>query len=446
MDDDNYLQPVKDQYESYPYPARNPEDEKKMLWSTYGCTLAEMNYYCFEGKQTFRDGFRVLDAGGGTGDSTIYLAEQLRDIPNAEVVYADISEASMNIAKERAKIRGLTNITFIQKSILDFPKSKEMGMFDYVTCSGVLHHLENADEGLAALKSRLKEGGAVSLMVYGKYGRTGIYQVQDLMKMVNGTEQSMSQKIVNTRRVVESLPASNWFKMAENLAPDHKTFGDIGYYDLFNHSHDRCFDIPQLYEWVEKQGLTLTEFVICEWRNMLEPEMFFKDQDLLPLIKSYDKKKQQAIMEIVVGNIFKHTIYAASKENSKASLDDMDMVPFFHNITPTGINEFMEKNPGQQISFNHQNGHKVIINPKTHTKLIFKYLDGMRTFGDICEAIRKDMNDPKITNEMIMDDFKAMFETFIKLDWMMLRHKSVQPILALGDLQKRMIELTQKAA
>ena len=72
-------------------------------------------------------------------------------------------------------------------------------------------------------------------------------------------------------------------------------------------------------------------------------------------------------------------------------------------------------------------------------------MDGTRTFGEICEAIRKDMNDPKVSNEEIMDDFKAMFETFIKLDWMMLRHKSVQPILGLSDLQKRMIELTQKA-
>ncbi len=443
---ENYLQPVKDQYEAYPYPMRNPQDELKTLWSTYGCSLPEMNYYCFGGKQTFQDGFRVLDAGGGTGDSTIFLAEQLRNIPNSQVVYADISTASMDIAKERAKIRGLTNITFIQKSILDFPQSVEMGEFDYITCSGVLHHLDDSDIGLAALKSRLKENGAIGLMVYGKYGRTGIYQMQDLMRMVNKPDDSMQQKILNTKRIVESLPASNWFKMGEHLAPDHKNFGDIGYYDLFLHSHDRCFDIPALYSWIERQGMTLVEFVITEWRNMLEPELCIKDSNLLNLIKSYDKKKQYAIMENIVGNIFKHTIYASTLKNSKADATDLEMVPFFNNISPAGIIDFMDKNPTSQISFNHQNGHRIVINPKTYTKMIFKYLDGIRSLEEIFNFIRQDLNDQTITNELLLSDFHAMFETFIKLDWMLLRHKSVPVMLPLGELQNRMIALTTKAA
>ncbi len=443
---ENFLQPVKDQYEAYPYPQRNPKDELKMLWSTYGCNLLEMNYYCFGGKETFQNGFRVLDAGGGTGDSTIFLAEQLRDMKGAEVVYADISTASMDIAKERARIRGLTNITFIQKSILDFPKAKEMGKFDYVTCSGVLHHLEDSDAGLAALKSVLKEGGAMGIMVYGKYGRTGIYQMQDLMRLVNGDEESMAKKIANAKGVVSSLPASNWVKMAENLAPDHKTFGDIGYYDLFLHSHDRCFDIPGLYTWIEKQGLHLTEFAITEWRNMLDPEMFIKDQNLLKIVKSYDIKKQRAIMEILVGNIFKHTVYASSMENPKASLDDLDMVPFFHGISPSNVYEFMENNPGRQIIFNHKNGHKITINPQPYTKMIFKYLDGNRTFKEIFEQIHQDLKDETVTDEKLMVDFKSMFETFIKLDWMLIRHKSVSKMPELNELQSRMIKLNTQAA
>ena len=443
---ENFLQPVKDQYEAYPYPERNPQDELKMLWSTYGCNLLEMNYYCFGGKETFQNGFRVLDAGGGTGDSTIFLAEQLRDMKGAEVVYADISTASMNIAKERARIRGLTNITFIQKSILDFPKTKNMGHFDYITCSGVLHHLEDSDAGLAALKSVLKDKGAMGLMVYGKYGRTGIYQMQDLMRLVNGNEQSMSQKIKNAKGVVESLPASNWFKMSENLAPDHKTFGDIGYYDLFLHSHDRCFDIPGLYTWIEKQGMHLTEFAITEWRNMLDPEMFIKDQSLLSIVKSYDIKKQRAIMEILVGNIFKHTVYASRLEKPQASLGDLDMVPFFHNISPTGVYEFMEKNPGRQIIFTHKNGHKIAINPQMYTKMIFKYLDGNRTLYEIFSQIRQDLKDDQIKDEKLMNDFKSMFEIFIKLDWMLIRHKSVPAMIGLAEMQSRMLKLIAEAA
>lgn len=102
---------------------------------TVGDELAELNHYCFKGRQSFRDGFRCLVAGGGTGDAAIYLAEQLRSV-NGEVVYLDLSEASRRIAEQRARIRGLENIQWITGSLLDLP-TLGLGTFDYVNCSGV---------------------------------------------------------------------------------------------------------------------------------------------------------------------------------------------------------------------------------------------------------------------------------------------------------------------
>ena len=83
----------------------------------------------------------------------------------------------MDIAKQRASIRGLNNITWMHTSLLDLP-SLDIGKFDYINCSGVLHHLESPQEGLAALNSVLKQDGAILIMVYAKYGRTAIYQIQ----------------------------------------------------------------------------------------------------------------------------------------------------------------------------------------------------------------------------------------------------------------------------
>lgn len=63
-----------------------------------------INHYCFAGQQDFRNGWRVLVAGGGT--ATIYLAEQLR-ATDAEIVHLDLSAASIAIARRRAEIRRL---------------------------------------------------------------------------------------------------------------------------------------------------------------------------------------------------------------------------------------------------------------------------------------------------------------------------------------------------
>ena len=98
------LQEVQEHYMDYPYPYRNPEDEKQRLLQLMGESLGELNHHLYKGKKSFKKGFRVLIAGGGTGDSSTFLGEQLKDT-DAEIVYLDFSKNSMEIAKKRAEIR-----------------------------------------------------------------------------------------------------------------------------------------------------------------------------------------------------------------------------------------------------------------------------------------------------------------------------------------------------
>ncbi|MEO8224712.1 MAG: class I SAM-dependent methyltransferase, partial [Gammaproteobacteria bacterium] len=139
MSDQPYLEAVKQQYEDFPYPPRDPADEARRLWLATSGNLLIINHHCFGGTRDFRKGFRTLVAGAGTGDSVIFLAEQLRHYA-AEVVYLDLSAASREIAEARARVRQLTNITWITGSIMELPRLG-LGEFDYIECCGVLHHL-----------------------------------------------------------------------------------------------------------------------------------------------------------------------------------------------------------------------------------------------------------------------------------------------------------------
>ncbi len=163
-------EPVRDQYEAYPYPARDPKDEAKRLIAGSPSNLAEIDHYVFAGRGDFAKPFRALVAGGGTGDAAIMLAQQLTDRARerghaapGEVVYLDLSQAARDIAQARARERGLSNIAFHQGSLLDLP-GLELGTFDYIDCCGVLHHLVDPPAGLAALnllKSRKSTGKVV---------------------------------------------------------------------------------------------------------------------------------------------------------------------------------------------------------------------------------------------------------------------------------------------
>ena len=104
---------IREQYEVYPYPPRDPRDEAKRLHEGSPSHLGELNHYIFGGRRDFSKPFKALVAGGGTGDAAVFLAQQLADVGcPAEVTYIDLSDASRKIAEARVRARKLTNVTF----------------------------------------------------------------------------------------------------------------------------------------------------------------------------------------------------------------------------------------------------------------------------------------------------------------------------------------------
>lgn len=159
---------VRRQYEQFPYPARDASDGVRY---TPLDDLDVINNHCFAGKRDFRDSFRVLVAGGGTGDATIFYAHQLRET-NARIVHLDFSQPAIDVARGRLHRLGLDrNVEWYCGSLTALP-AVAIPKFDLINCVGVLHHLPDPQAGLRALCAVLKDDGALALMLYGKYGRT----------------------------------------------------------------------------------------------------------------------------------------------------------------------------------------------------------------------------------------------------------------------------------
>ncbi len=321
MTDKPYLAAVKQQYEDFPYPPRNPADEARRLLLTTSGNLLVINHHCFGGRRDFRRGFRCLVAGGGTGDTTIFLAEQLR-ASAAEVVYLDISRASRAVAEARARARGLDNISWVSGSIMELPQLG-LGEFDYIECCGVLHHLESTEAGLAALNAVLKADGAIFLMLYGRYGRQAVYDMQRLLRGLVPSQLPADERIRLTRRLLSRLPPGNGFareyaRWASEIAADG--LGDAGLYDLLLHSQDRCFDVPELYALAASAGLQLLGF--AQHADAYDPLHPVDDPELAALIASYGLEQRQALAEQLVGNIRKHEFFLARQAGRGASLAD----------------------------------------------------------------------------------------------------------------------------
>ena len=423
---DNHLPQVRQQYEALPYPPCDPEDDHRRLATTWLEDLAMINHYCFAGRQSFGHGFRALVAGGGTGDATIFLAEQLRHT-DAQVVHLDLSAASIAIAQRRAQIRQLDNITWIHDSLLNLPRLG-LGLFDYIGCSGVLHHLEDPDLGLRALLDVLASDGALGLMVYATTGRTGVYQMQSLLQLVNGAQDDMARKISNARDVLGSLPPGNWFKRGEDLYHDHKA-GDAGLYDLLLHTQDRAYSVEQLFEWLtDKHQLHLAFSDVQRGRAPYLPDMVMgaRPSALSGRLRQMPLRRQYAIAELMIGNITMHSLYATRQADTTAAYGDPGLVPFFFHEPMTGesISRVFAASRGQAFVLRHQHsGMAITVHPGRYGPQILRLIDGQRSFGAIFDQFRADWHGKAAPpdNAALFDDFRQVYDVLNALERLLLR-------------------------
>ncbi len=388
MPETPYLEAVKRQYEDFPYPPRNPADEAHRLIHAISGNLLVINHHCFRGKKDFRSGFRALVAGGGTGDTAIYLAEQLRHY-DAEVVYLDMSAASRGVAEARARARKLNNIRWVTASIMELP-GLGLGEFDYIECCGVLHHLESTEAGLQALNAVLKDDGAIFLMLYGKYGRRVVYDMQSLLRAYLPTGLSMQAKVDMTRQLLEALPKSNSF--VRNLG-DWKSeisrdgLGDAGLYDLLLHSQDRCFDVPALYALAESAGLHLLSF--AHRADAYDPLNHVSNPATREYLATLAQPRLQALAELFVGNIRKHELFLARQPERGASLLDEDnaLRSFGTMLDNASRLAASMLRPGNMRYADPEYTLQIACTPIT--KMIYAHMDGATSLRTLRKRIRK---------------------------------------------------------
>jgi len=404
---------VREQYEAYPYPVRAPADEAKRLITGSPSHIDELNHYVFGGRRDFAKPFRALVAGGGTGDAAIMLAQQLANAGcPAEVIYVDTSEASRAVAEARARVRGLDNIRFEHLSLLDLPASG-LEPFDYIDCCGVLHHLEDPEQGLQALVRVLADGGGMGLMLYGELGRTGVYPMQEMMRTL-AADAPAASRLEMARRVLKQLPATNWLRRNPFLA-DHMAQGDAGLYDLFLHARDRAYRVPEIARMTASAGLRIATFIEPAF---YDPASYLTDPKLLARLEHQPWIERCAFAELLAGNIRKHVFYVV-KERNPVRLPDPgkpEVVPILRDLDGAAFAKgFM---PGAALTANIDGiNFRRPLPPLTGA--ILPQIDGQCSLAEIYRKIGSTKR--VVARETFRAEFAALFSALNGLGKMYLR-------------------------
>ena len=253
---------VAEQYEAWPYPVW------QRVMSPEGATLADL----FDGLGLDRTALPtepdILVAGCGTGRETLLIAQRA---PGARIIAIDVSAASLAYAADRCRGAG---VDFRRH---DLHRASELGRFDLISCSGVLHHLADPEAGWAALVDALRPGGVMSVMLYSRLARMRVHAAR--RRIADLLDRPVDDDLLREARgrlLVDPPHALTW-------SPDFASMG--GTHDLLLHRHEDPFDVPRIRRAIETLGLELLCFQLpggarrARYRAENPGDPWFRDYD-----------------------------------------------------------------------------------------------------------------------------------------------------------------------
>tara|TARA_B110000037_G_scaffold219543_1_gene284938 strand:+ start:3861 stop:4781 length:921 start_codon:yes stop_codon:yes gene_type:complete len=151
---------VTDFYKDAPFPNYNDFQSKSDLLQTINA-----NTFVKDLKDTIGFNKKFIEVGSGTSQLSLALASGT----NNEIVALDPTLESLKLGAEFAAQNNINNVKFLNADIFDNPIKDNY--FDFVWCSGVLHHTQNSEEGFNIIYNWLKPGGTIIIGLYNSYGR-----------------------------------------------------------------------------------------------------------------------------------------------------------------------------------------------------------------------------------------------------------------------------------
>jgi SAM-dependent methyltransferase len=183
----------------------------------------------------YRGEQEILVAGCGTSQAAKVALKQ----PAAQVLGIDVSSTSLRHTKKLKRKYNLANLDIHQLPIERVHELERS--FDQIICTGVLHHLADPDAALRALRSVLKPNGAMHLMVYAPYGRTGITMLQEYCRRLGiGTSDKEIRDLV---AVLKTLPHGHPLEHLLRETPDFRRSDALA--DALLNPRDRAYSVPQ---------------------------------------------------------------------------------------------------------------------------------------------------------------------------------------------------------
>jgi SAM-dependent methyltransferase len=377
---------VRNFYDRYPYPPA-VDTLEKYQGRCRDPQRRRADYHLFWPDRAYREDHSILIAGCGTSQA----ARHAMRWPSAEVAGIDFSATSVRRTEELKRKHNLKNLHVHELAV---ERVKELGMsFDQIVCTGVLHHLPDPDAGLNALRSVLKMDGAMHLMVYAPYGRTGIYMLQEFCRRIG--VQGTSEEIRDLISALNALPPGHPLETLLRQAPDFQHEAALA--DALLHPQDRAYSVPQLLAFIERAGLKFGR-----WLRQAPYSLHCGVVAKIPqaaCLTRLDLEEQYAAIELYRGTMVRHSLVAYRNDNARRlqpiNIDDgwLDYVPIRMPNTICVQDRLPPRSAAVLINRDHTYTDLFLpIGPAE--KHLFDAIDSSHTIADILESSQSSSQPP----------------------------------------------------
>jgi SAM-dependent methyltransferase len=333
-----------------------------------------------------RDNQEILIAGCGTSQAARYALRE----PNARITAIDISKTSLTHTLQLQEKYQIGNLILRQLSLLNV---QELGQtFDHIVCTGVLHHLSDPDAGLQALRSVLKRDGAMQIMVYAGYGRAGIYMMREYCRLLAITP--AKPELQALAATLGCLPQEHPLSHLVGKAADFRNPDALA--DAFLHPQDRAFTVPQVYEWLNRCGMSFGRWM--EQAPYLPQCGAVARTPHAARLSNLPEESQHAAAELFRGTITQHSFVAyrgdRPAESQPIHFTGEQWRTYVPIRLPWTVCARDRVPPGSvAVLLNRAHRHPDLVLPMNAAQhRLFNEIDGRRTLGEIARNSGKDQS------------------------------------------------------
>lgn len=364
-------------YNAHPYPPPIDDlDAYRRSWSSGARRRVE--HFRLWPSLPYRDDHSILIAGCGTSQAAKYAVRY----PDAHVVGIDVSATSIDATRELANQHRLTNLEVHRLAIEDVGSLGRS--FDHIACTGVLHHLDDPAVGLAALRQVLASTGVLDLMVYARYGRTGIAMIQEYCRMldVRPDPEDIGDLVSSLRELPIGHPIGHLLRNTPDFADDDALA------DALLNPREQAYSVPELWGLLAAAGLRFDRWVR---QAPYRPQCgVLTDLPHGQRIGALSVVEQYAALELFRGTMVRHSLIAGRHdEPSSGPVFDSESwrghVP--HRVTTAVVVE--DKLPPGAAAALLNRAHTypdLVLFATSAEKAMFERIDGHRTIGEIGDA------------------------------------------------------------